>query len=93
MMLLWGVMIFSVIMGEYSELLEKFKAREADFNDGDALVQFFNVIKRFNRDEAMSAEKIKKLEDYFYYRWDKDKNLAFDDEEDTKLLETLPIGL
>ena len=52
-----------------------------------------NVIKRFNKDEALKEDQIKRIEDYFYYRWDKDKNLAFNDEGDVKLLETLPIGI
>ena len=56
MMLLFGVMIFSVIMGEYSALLEQYKEHNSDFDDGDQLRLFFNVIKRFNKEEAFNFE-------------------------------------
>lgn len=80
MMLLFGVMIFSVIIGEYSAQLELIKDFNKEFDDGDSLRQFFNVIRRFNKNESMDFEEKKKYEEYFYYRWDKDKNQAFLDE-------------
>lgn len=46
--LLGGVAIFSLIMGNFIEILQKFQKFNEDISDGDALAQFFLAIKYLN---------------------------------------------
>jgi len=45
MLLLFGVLIFSYIMGIFIEILNSFKSVNASFDDGDNLSKFFGLIK------------------------------------------------
>ena len=47
-MILFGVMVFSYIMGEYIELLEGYKEHHKEFDEGDGLRMFLGVLKHFN---------------------------------------------
>ena len=43
--LLFGVAIFSYIMGNFIEILDSFKALNCDLDDGDELSKFFGLLK------------------------------------------------
>jgi len=43
-MLMFGVAIFSMIMGNFSEILQAFVTMNAELNDEDNLWRFFNMI-------------------------------------------------
>jgi hypothetical protein len=47
--LLMGVLIFSYVMGSFTEILETFKEVDADMEDGEGLSRFFGLIKHFNK--------------------------------------------
>jgi hypothetical protein len=49
--LLFGVAIFSIIMGNFSEILVSFNSFNASFDDGDNLTKFFGTIIKFNKME------------------------------------------
>lgn len=51
LMLLFGVLIFSYIMGEYVALLEQYKQHNLEYDEGDKLRLFFGVLKNFNYNE------------------------------------------
>jgi len=55
-MILFGVMVFSYIMGEYIELLEGFKQHSAEFDEGDGLRMFLGVLKHFNSNEEVDLD-------------------------------------
>jgi len=42
--LLFGVAIFSYIMGNFKEVLEKFQQLNEDLDDGDNLTKFFGLL-------------------------------------------------
>mgnify|MGYP003906511437 FL=1 len=42
--LLFGVAVFSIIMGNFSEILISFKKFNEGFDDGDNLTKFFGTI-------------------------------------------------
>ena len=46
--LLFGVAIFSYIMGNFIEILQQFKKFHEDLEDGDNLMKFFGTLKKFN---------------------------------------------
>ena len=46
--LLFGVMIFSYIMGVFIEMIESSKMRSLELGDEDNLSKFFNFLRKFN---------------------------------------------
>lgn len=77
--MLFGVAIFSYIMGKFIEILDKYTALNADLDYGDQLSKFFGMIKRFNGDVPLRLDLKHEIEEYFTYRWEYDRNQAIDD--------------
>ena len=48
LLLLSGVAIFSIIMGQFIDILNEFQDFNSDFNEGEKLTKFFGTIKKFN---------------------------------------------
>lgn len=48
MALLFGVMLFSFFMGNFSEILDNHSKFQETTEEGDLLYKFFGVIKKFN---------------------------------------------
>ena len=72
--LLFGVAIFSLFMGTFIEMIEKYKEVERDLEDGDGLAKFFGVFKSFNGNVDIKLELKRQIEEYFDYRWSMDKD-------------------
>ena len=53
-MLLFGVAIFSYIMGNFIEILSEFKEFHKELDDGDHLSKFFGTLKYFNGQVAIN---------------------------------------
>ena len=49
----FGVMIFSLVIGIYGEILKKIKTMDKEHEEGNQLIQFFDVIKHFNHNEGL----------------------------------------
>ena len=56
-MLFFGVLIFSYIMGQYIELLDRYKASQEEYDEGDKLILFIGVLKHFNENVDISLER------------------------------------
>lgn len=89
--LLFGVAIFSYIMGIFIEILEQFQNYNAELDQGDALNQFLGIITRKNGNEILPLEMKNNIESYFDYRWKNDHNQAVSEENDVRLFNTLPV--
>jgi len=74
--LLFGVAIFSLVMGNLIDILGSFKEFHQDIGDGEALSQFFGTIKYFNQQQGLNLELRKNIEEFFNYRWANDKLAA-----------------
>ena len=48
LILLFGVAIFSYIMGIFISILATYKVLDAELDDGDNLSKFFGMLKKFN---------------------------------------------
>lgn len=88
--LLFGVAIFSYVMGNFIEILGQFKEFHKDLEDGDNLAKFLGTIKQFNNEKPIEHWLQMKIEDHFDYKWKNDKLLAFEDEADATICEQLP---
>ena len=75
--LLFGVAIFSMIMANFIDILTALQHFNEGFDDGDNLSKFFGTIKKFNKNDTIELGLKKRIEVYFDYKWEHDKNLAF----------------
>jgi hypothetical protein len=73
--LLFGVMIFSLIMGKFIEIIDQYKSYNASNDDGDRLSQFFGIMKKFNGHQDIDIKLKRKIEMYFDHKWEVDKNM------------------
>ena len=53
LIILFGVAIFSMIMGDFIDILHAFQSLNETLDDGDNLMKFFGTIKSFNNNEDM----------------------------------------
>lgn len=72
--LLFGVAIFSLIMGKFTEIVEEFKNFNKEIDFGDDLIRFFGLIVEFNNKNPMSIDLRQRIEAHFDYKWKNDKN-------------------
>ena len=54
--LMFGVSIFSYIMGIFIEILHQIQRLNATLDDGDFLTMFLNVLRRFNGGKPLKQE-------------------------------------
>lgn len=85
--LLFGVAIFSYIMGNFISILDQFKDFNKDLDDGDGLAKFFGVMSHFNGGKPVELTLKRQIEDYFDYKWKFDKNIAFSNDADRACFE------
>tara|TARA_B110000285_G_scaffold154438_1_gene172301 strand:+ start:997 stop:2052 length:1056 start_codon:yes stop_codon:yes gene_type:complete len=88
--LLFGVAIFSYIMGIFIEILDQYKNLNADLDDGDNLSKFFGLLRRFNDNVPIKQQLKEQIERHFDYKWKKDKNQSIDDDAEIAMLDQLP---
>lgn len=72
--LMAGVGIFSAVLGEFTEILNKYKEINLDINDADKLDSFFEIMKHFNAEQDLPLEFTTRVREHFSYKWDKDLN-------------------
>lgn len=77
-----GVAVFAYVMGNFLAILIVIKDINADLEDGDKLAGFIGLLKNFNKDEDISQSLKDDIEDYFEYRWMKNKNWSVESESD-----------
>ena len=86
-----GVIIFSLVMGKFTQILDTFKEIDAEMEDGEGLSKFFGLIKHYNKGRFLNRDLKVKIEDFMEYRWLNDKNQAMVEQKDIDLLEQLPL--
>lgn len=88
--LLFGVAVFSFIMGNFIEMLMEFKIVTSENEDNANLSKWFGLLARFNKGRPLPKEMLFKIEEYFNYYWANDKNYAMHKESDRRFLSELP---
>ena len=74
--ILFGVAMFSFIMGNFIEMLVEFKDVNADNDDSSGLNKWFGILSRFNKGGSLPKVMAAQIEQYFEYYWANDKNYA-----------------
>ena len=88
--LLFGVAIFSLIMGNYIDIINQYNKYNASNDDGDRLTQFFGILRNFNYNEDINISLKRKIEKYFEYKWEVDKNLIINKPDYNTFFEQIP---
>jgi hypothetical protein len=91
--LLFGVAIFSYIMGIFISILDQYSKSHADFDEGHKLNRFFGLLIKFNLNAPTNLDMKLKFEKYFDYKWKNDKNIAIGPEEKAAIVDQLPIEI
>ena len=89
--LLFGVAIFSYIMGNFISILDQYQNLNSDLDEGDELARFFGLIRRFNDNVPLKISLKEQIERHFDYKWFNDKNQAIDDQHEKDMLDQLPV--
>lgn len=88
--ILFGNAIFGYIIGMFNEMIQEMKAFNSEMEDAEKLTSFFTLIQRLNHGKQLPKQFQHDIEDFFEYKWNKDKSLAIRDEQDQAFLEQLP---
>ena len=86
LVLLFGVAVFSIVMGNFIEISDSFMSMNEEFDDGDNLSKFFGLLKKFNKGQSIQLEMKNNMEEFFDYRWRNDKNQSISTEEDKDMV-------
>ena len=78
--MLFGNAIFGYIIGNFNEMMKEFKNYKALIEDEDKLNRFFNLLVRFNRSRELPRDFKDRIEKYFEYKWNNDRNRALSDD-------------
>jgi hypothetical protein len=87
---IFGVVVFSFLMGNFIEILMEYKHVTADNEDSGELTKFMGLLARFNKGRPLSKEMTKKIENYFEFYWKHDRNYAIKSDEDMRIMSELP---
>jgi hypothetical protein len=60
---------------------------DQDLDDGDRLTRFFGVLKRYNKGKAINHATKEKIEKFMDFKWNNDRLLAIDDEDEISKLQ------
>ncbi|CDW76967.1 cation channel family protein [Stylonychia lemnae] len=88
--LLFGVAVFSFIMGNFIEILMSFKIVTAQNEESENLTKWLGLLARFNKGRPLPKEMIRKIENYFDYYWAQDRNYALKSQDDLRFMQELP---
>jgi hypothetical protein len=91
--LLFGVAVFSIVMGNFIEISDAFLSMNQEFDDGDKLSRFFGLLKKFNKGQSIQIEMKNRIEEFFDHRWRNDKNQSISTDADRDMVEQLPIEI
>lgn len=82
LILLFGVSIFSYIMGIFITILDDYNKLNEDLDDGDELSKFFGLIKYLNGNLQIDLTLKENIEQHFMYKWKNDRNQAIFNDRD-----------
>ena len=91
--LMFGVSIFSYILGNFLEIIEAYKDFNKDPDEDEALEKFFCMLRVFNHGEVIDSKIQKRFGEFFNYRWSNHKNFLIQNSEDLRIFNELPVNV
>ena len=74
--ILIAVLVFSVVMMNLDGVLRAQVSLTQDVTDDEGLVQFLNLLRRFNYDHDLNPAFREQMKEYFQFKWTTDRNQA-----------------
>ena len=74
--LLFGVMIFSYVLGNFVEILNVFIDINEEVEDMEGLTKFFGLLEHYNRNQVLDQSLRENFEDFFSHKWKHDRQIA-----------------
>ena len=90
--MLIGVAVFSLVMGEFIEILMNYKNRFVIGAPRD-LSKWIALLSRFNNGNPIDKDLISKIEDFFEYSWQYNRLNAVKTETDLRFMDELPLSV
>mmetsp|Transcript_42741 Transcript_42741/g.65654 ORF Transcript_42741/g.65654 Transcript_42741/m.65654 type:complete len:242 (+) Transcript_42741:998-1723(+) len=88
--LLFGVLITSYVMDQFSDMLVQFTALDKENEESAQLSVFLTVLKKYNGNQALKGSFVNEVEKYFLYRWSCERNRVIASEKERDMLAELP---
>lgn len=93
LVLLIGVAVFSLVLGNFNEIMEEIRLLGKEVNEEEELNRFFSLIRKMNSGNEFDHEKRTNIENFMIVKWNEDKNNSMIEESDEKLIEQLPVDI
>lgn len=88
--ILFGVMMFSFVMGNFMEMINNYTVVTAENEDYASLSSWFGLLARYNKGHSLPKEMLMKIESYFNDFWADDHNYAIKTDDDKRFMSELP---
>ena len=75
LIMLFGVMITSYLVESFSQMVQQLHDFNKDHEESQKLNMFLGTLKKYNEGKNLSERFLTTIEDYFKYKWKKDKYL------------------
>ena len=82
-----GVTINLYLIDRFIQLIMKFQLLYFDFDEGDKLKIFFDLLKKLNGDKEIDLKLKFRIMLHFDNKWNTDRNQATDDPDEIAILE------
>ena len=83
--MLFGVMLTSLMIENLNNMVAELRALNKSMDDSGRLHLFLSTIKKLNGDAKLQRDLEFRIEDYFRFRWEHDRNLAVSTQDDFRL--------
>ena len=90
MILLFGVIVFSYLTGNFLELVNGYQVLLWENEDGENLSRFFGLLAKYNNGQPLKRVFIDEIESYFEFYWAHDKQASLALESDLRFFDELP---
>lgn len=90
--LLFGVSVFSFIIGQFIEIMRNYKSLWAVGHHKD-LSKWISLLSRFNNGNPLKKEMITEIEDFFNFYWENNRMFALASERDLRFMNGLPVTI
>lgn len=91
--MLFGVIVTSFITESITLSIKKIRSLNKEYEDEAQLAIFMACIKHFNNGKDLDPNLSGSIKEYLEYRWQKNRNMAVQSEEDEKMLTQLPFSV
>jgi len=86
---MFGVTMFSFIMGQFIEILINYKSLwEVGYHKD--LSKWIALLSRFNNGNPLNKDMITQIEDFFNFYWENNRLAALSNEKDLAFMDQLP---